>query len=147
MGKNQHYISPEREQELTQQILNLWAEGETNWAIGKKLGINWTTVEKFLKKAIAQANSELDVARIVSRWREATYRIALREVRQYYLGKASSRDANDAIEKSNKYNGVDRFLASIEPEKSVPLLSIQVEHVVVDMPPEIKEVEENNLEE
>ena len=116
-------------------------EGENNHSIANELGIAWETVDKYWDEVLEEAGTTTDPAKLIRERMLVTEKLVSKSVRDFYAARSGIREVAVAMELADRYNGLNRHLASVEPEKLPAMLSIEVKSVPFEKPPE-KQIEQ-----
>lgn len=134
MGKNQHSFTPEKKAELLLQIAELRYRGLTFGGIATELKISYQTVAKYFNEVIS-ASKPPDPVHLVTEYRESTSRMVDRAIGEYYKGRMQPKEVIAMMDFANKFNGVNKHLESVTPERPPNLLQIEVVNVPFELPP------------
>lgn len=130
-------IPSDLKQELINRITVMKLEGENNHTISNELGIAWETVDKYWDEVIEKAGIQIDATKLIRERMMVTERLVSKSIRDFYSARSGIREVAIAMELADKYNGVTASLATETPDKKLPaLLSIEVQSVPVELPPE-----------
>jgi hypothetical protein len=133
MGIKKH-SPPEIKQELTKRIAELRMEGHNNKYISEKLGICWNTVEKYWQNHLKE-NSKIDLDELLLDRQATTERLVQKALRDHYEGKVPISDVKTAYDLADRYNGLALKILSTANQQLPPLLTVEVQNVDVEMPP------------
>ena len=123
--------------ELKRKIADLKSQGQNTNAIAKAVGIDYNTVKKYWDEIIEETGEKADPAELLIAHRIFTKKAMEKTLRDFYADKTDIKSVVAAISLACDFNGVNKLIQDTTPTVNLPpLLTIQVQHVDVEMPPD-----------
>lgn len=135
-------IPEDLKSELKTRISAMKLEGGNNHTISNELGIAWETVDKYWDEVLEEAGEKVDAVKLIKERRMVTERLVGKSVRDFYAGRSGIKDVAIAMELADRYNTVSKHLVVETPEKMPYLLTITVQNVDIELPPEERQIEQ-----